>query len=56
MKGRERMISVLLVDDEPLVRITMKAVIPWDEYGAMLTQRLRTGNNVLIYLRTRRSI
>ena len=41
------MISVLLVDDEPLVRITMKAVIPWDEYGFYVNAEAENGKQCL---------
>ncbi len=41
------MINVMLVDDEPLVRITMKSVIPWEQYGFCVVKEAENGKQCL---------
>ena len=41
------MINVMLVDDEPLVRITMKSVIPWDKYGFRVAGEAENGKQCI---------
>ncbi|MFR3825125.1 MULTISPECIES: response regulator transcription factor [Hungatella] len=37
------MIKVLIIDDEPLVRVGMKSIIPWEEHGYMIAGEAGNG-------------
>lgn len=41
------MIKMMIVDDEMLVRIGMKAVIPWEDYGIEITAEASNGREAL---------
>ena len=41
------MLKLLIVDDEMLIRIGMRSIIPWEEQGIEIVGRRRTGEKAL---------
>ena len=44
------MLNVMVVDDEPLVRILLKSIIEWNNYGLELIGEAENGNQCLAFL------
>jgi two-component system response regulator YesN len=44
------MLNVVIVDDEPLVRITLKSIIPWEKYGLFVYGEAENGKQCLTLL------
>ena len=46
------MLNVMIVDDEPLVRITLKSIIPWNKYDFYVLDEAENGKQCLDILET----
>ena len=48
------MLNVIIVDDQPLVRITLKSIIPWEKYGLHVIDEAENGKQCLTVLENRK--